>query len=134
MIRLPLRLGLAFFDAGDERFIRALVASMASELLPWTVVEEPPLHALLMARGPRRREGADAAVLRLGADAEAIATRLYGDAMPPIALRTPLRPSHLKIVLEMATASLVPEHVAGLSPQTRPFVAGSRETPPLTFG
>lgn len=49
--------------------------------------------------------------------------------MPPIALRKPLRPSHLKIVLEMAAASLVPEHVAGLLPQTRPRVGFEFDPP-----
>lgn len=121
-IEPPLRLGLAFFGDEDERFVRALVVSMASETLPWVVADDAPVHALLLARGLRRRDADDAAILLLGADAAAQATRLYGDAMPPIALRKPLRPSHLKIVLEMAAASLVPEHVAGLLPQTRPRV------------
>lgn len=119
-IEPPLRLGLAFFGEDDERFVRALVTSMASDVLPWVVADEAPVDALLLARGLRRRDAEDAAILLLGADAAATATRLYGDAMPPIALRKPLRPSHLKIVLEMAAASLVPEHVAGLLPQTRP--------------
>lgn len=118
----PLRLGLAFFDDEDERFVRALVVSMACDALPWVVVDDAPVHALLLARGLRRRAANDAALLLLAADAAAHATRLYGDAMPPIALRRPLRPSHLKIVLEMAAASLAPEHVAGLLPQTRPRV------------
>lgn len=118
----PLRLGLAFFSEADERFVRALVTSMASDALPWVVVDRVPVHALLLARGPRRRDADDAAILLLAADAAAQATRLYGDAMPPIALRKPLRPSHLKIVLEMAAASLVPEHVAAVLPQTRPRV------------
>lgn len=95
---------------------------MASDALPWVVVDEAPLHALLLGRGLRRHDADGAAVLRLGADAAAAATRLYGDAMPPIALRRPLRPSHLRIVLEMAAASLVPEHLAGLLPQTRPRI------------
>ncbi|MEW5878886.1 MAG: hypothetical protein AB1761_00410 [Pseudomonadota bacterium] len=119
-IEPPLRLGLAFFSEDDERFVRALVTSMASDVLPWVVADEAPVDALLLARGLRRRDAEDAAILLLGADAAATATTLYGDAMPPIALRKPLRPSHLKIVLEMAAASLVPEHVAGLLPQTRP--------------
>ncbi|GIL05607.1 MAG: hypothetical protein L6Q72_15025 [Burkholderiaceae bacterium] len=130
-IEPPLRLGLAFFSDEDERFVRALVVSMASEVLPWVVADEAPVHALLLARGLRRRDAEDAAILLLGADAAAEATRLYGDAMPPIALRKPLRPSHLKIVLEMAAASLVPEHVAGLLPQTRPRV--DVEFDPLAF-
>lgn len=121
-IEPPLRLGLAFFSEEDERFVRALVVSMASDALPWVVVDAAPIHALLLARGTRRRDADDAAILLLAADAAAVATQRYGDAMPPIALRKPLRPSHLKIVLEMAAASLVPEHVAGLSPQTRPRV------------
>lgn len=121
-IEPPLRLGLAFFSDEDERFVRALVVSMASEVLPWVVADQAPIHALLLARGLRRRDADDAAILLLAADAAAVATRYYGDAMPPIALRKPLRASHLKIVLEMAAASLVPEHVAGLSPQTRPRV------------
>lgn len=130
-IEPPLRLGLAFFSDEDERFVRALVVSMASEMLPWVVVDDAPVHALLLARGLRRRDADDAAILLLSADAAAEATRLYGDAMPPIALRKPLRPSHLKIVLEMAAASLVPEHVAGLLPQTRPRVGV--EFDPLAF-
>jgi len=131
-IEPPLRLGLAFFSDEDARFVCALVASMACDALPWVVVGEAPVHALLLARGLRRRDADDAAILLLAADAAAEATRLYGDAMPPIALRKPLRPSHLKIVLEMAAASLVPEHVAGLLPQTRPRVGV--EFDPLAFG
>lgn len=121
-IEPPLRLGLALFSDEDERFVRALVTSIASDLLPWVVVDEAPVHALLLARGLRRRDADDAAIVLLGADAAASATRLYGDAMPPIALRKPLRPSHLRLVLEMAAASLAPEYVAGLLPQTRPRV------------
>lgn len=121
-IEPPLRLGLAFFSEEDERFVRALVVSMASDALPWVVVDDAPVHALLLARGTRRRDADNAAILLLAADAAAVATHYYGDAMPPIALRKPLRPSHLKIVLEMAAASLVPEHVASLSPRTRPRV------------
>ncbi|GAB4477158.1 MAG: hypothetical protein OHK0044_23420 [Burkholderiaceae bacterium] len=122
-IEPPLRLGLALFSDEDERFVRALVTSIASDLLPWVVVDEAPVHALLLARGLRRRDADAAAILLLGADAAASAIRAYGDAMPPIALRKPLRPSHLRLVLEMAAASLVPEYVAGLLPQTRPRVA-----------
>jgi len=130
-IEPPLRLGLAFFSDDDERFVRALVTSMASDVLPWVVADEAPVHALLLARGLRRRDADDAAILLLAADAAATATSLYGDAMPPIALRKPLRPSHLKIVLEMAAASLVPEHVAGLLPQTRQRAEG--ELDPLAL-
>jgi len=56
--------------------------------------------------------------MRLSADAERFARQAFGDAMPPIALRKPLQPSHLKMVLEMGAASLIPEHIANHSPQT----------------
>jgi hypothetical protein len=56
---------------------------MACDALPWVVVGEAPVHALLLARGLRRRDADDAAILLLAADAAAEATRLYGDAMPP---------------------------------------------------
>jgi hypothetical protein len=42
--------------------------------------------------------------------------------MPPIALRKPLQPAHLKMVLEMGAASLIPEHIARHAPQTRPRI------------
>jgi hypothetical protein len=120
MLRPPLRLGLVFFDSADQRALRAVVNWCASEQLPWIVVDERPYHALLLARGTRHEDPDDLAVMRLGADAESTARRIYGDAMPPMALRKPLQPMHVRIVLEMAAASLIPEHVEAHSPQTRP--------------
>ncbi len=117
-----LRLGLVFFSDSDTALAHDLVDELATDLLPWHVVERGPLDALLMSRGARGADDENLAVLRLSADADAQARKLYGDSMPPIALRKPLRPDHLKIVLEMAAATLIPEHVASLSPQTRPRV------------
>lgn len=119
----PLRLGLAFFDEADARAIHAIVNWLASEQLPWQVVDERPFHAMLLARGPRASDAQHLAVLRLTADAERYAVARYGDSMPAMALRKPLQPMQLRVVLEMAAASLIPEHVASTSPQTRPFVA-----------
>lgn len=116
----PLRLGLVFFDAAEARALQTAVASLASEQLPWQVVGAPPYHALLLARGPRSDDAQDLAVLRLSSDAERVAVTRYGDALPPLALRKPLQPLQLRLVLEMAAASLIPEHVAAVSPQTRP--------------
>lgn len=118
----PLRLGLAFFNAEDERALRAIVNWAASAQLPWIVVDERPFHALLLARGPRRDDPEDLAVFRLSADAESAARRMHGDAMPPMALRKPLQPMHVRIVLEMAAASLIPDHIHALSPHTRPRI------------
>lgn len=118
----PLRLGLAFFDEADTRAIHAIVNWLASEQLPWKVVDERPHHALLLARGARASEAQHLAVLRLSADAERYAIARYGDAMPAMALRKPLQPMQLRVVLEMAAASLIPEHVAAASPHTRPQV------------
>lgn len=118
----PLRLGLVFFESEDERALRAIVNWAASAQLPWMVVDERPFHALLMARGPRRDDPEDLAVFRLSADAEALARRTHGDAMPPMALRKPLQPMHVRIVLEMAAASLIPDHIQALSPHTRPRI------------
>ncbi|MCK7501980.1 MAG: hypothetical protein MZW92_77555 [Comamonadaceae bacterium] len=95
---------------------------LASEQLPWQVVDERPYHALLLARGARASDAQHLAVLRLSADAERYAIDRYGDAMPAMALRKPLQPMQLRVVLEMAAASLIPEHVAAASPQTRPHV------------
>ncbi len=117
-----LRLGLVFFSDADTALAHDLVDELATDLLPWHVVERGPLDALLMSRGARGADDENLAVLRLSADADAQARKLYGDSMPPIALRKPLRPDHLKLVLEMAAASLIPEHVARLSPHTRPRV------------
>lgn len=114
-----LRLGLVFFSADDTAIARELVHTMRSEVLPWTVVDQPPFEAVLLARGPRRADPDELAILRLAADAEKFARRQYGDAMPPIALRKPLRPAHLKLVLEMAAASLIPEHIERLTPHTQ---------------
>lgn len=119
----PLRLGLAFFDEADARAVHAIVNWLASEQLPWQVVDERPFHAMLLARGPRASDAQHLAVLRLTADAERYAVARYGDAMPAMALRKPLQPMQLRVVLEMAAASLIPEHVAATSPQTRPYVA-----------
>lgn len=128
----PLRLGLIFFDVADERAIRAIVAWLATERLPWIVADERPHHALLLAHGPRRGADPDRAVLRLASDAEFSARLSYGDAMPPLTLRKPLQPMHLKIGLEMAAASLIPEQVEALGPQTRPRTSQYRnfERPP----
>lgn len=128
LLRPPLRLGLVFFDAADERALRAVVHWAASDQLPWVVVDERPFHALLLARGARSDDPDDLAVMRLSADAEATARRLYGDAMPPMALRKPLQPMHVRIVLEMAAASLIPEYVEAHSPHTRPRVRDTRTT------
>lgn len=118
----PLRLGLAFFDEADTRAVHAIVNWLSCEQLPWQVVDERPFHAVLMARGPRAGDAQHLAVLRLSADAERIAVARYGDAMPPMALRKPLQPMQLRVVLEMAASSLIPEHVAAASPHTRPYV------------
>jgi len=125
----PLRLGLAFFDEADARAVHAIVNWLASEQLPWQVVDERPFHAMLLARGPRASDAQHLAVLRLTADAERYAIARYGDSMPPMALRKPLQPMQLRVVLEMAAASLIPEHVAAVSPQTRPHVAVAPATP-----
>jgi hypothetical protein len=126
-----LRLGLVFFSDDDVFIARELVRTMHSDALPWVVVDEPPFEAVLLARGPRTADPDELAIVRLAADAERFARRTYGDAMPPIALRKPLQPAHLKLVLEMAAASLIPEHIAQLSPQTQPRAARGRSTRPL---
>jgi hypothetical protein len=128
-----LRLGLVFFSEEDMFIAGELVRAMHSEILPWVVVESPPFEAVLLARGPRSADSDELAILRLASGAERFARRTYGDAMPPIALRKPLQPAHLKMVLEMAASSLIPEHIAQLSPQTRPRVNYARITRPLGF-
>jgi hypothetical protein len=115
-----LRLALVFFSDEDVVIARELVRAMHSELLPWVVVDDGPFEAMLLGRGPRAADPEELAIMRLSADAERFARRTYGDAMPPIALRKPLQPTHLKMVLEMGAASLIPERIANLSPQTRP--------------
>jgi hypothetical protein len=117
-----LRLALVFFSDEDMVIARELVRAMYSELLPWVVVDEPPFEAMLLGRGPRAADPDELAIVRLSADAERFARKAFGDAMPPIALRKPLQPTHLKMVLEMGAASLIPEHIANLSPQTRPRI------------
>jgi hypothetical protein len=124
----PLRLGLAFFDEADARAVHAIVNWLSCEQLPWQVVDERPFHAMLLARGPRASDAQHLAVLRLTADAERFAVARFGDAMPAMALRKPLQPMQLRVVLEMAAASLIPEHVAAVSPQTRPFLPTSAPT------
>lgn len=117
-----LRLALMFFSEEDVVIACELVRSMRSDLLPWVVVDQGPFEAMLLSRGPRAADPDELAIMRLSAEAERFARRTYGDAMPPIALRKPLHPMHLKMVLEMGAASLIPEHVAQHSPQTRPRV------------
>jgi len=129
----PLRLGLAFFDAEDERALRAIVNWAASVQLPWMVCDVRPFHAMLLARGPRKDDPDDLAVFRLGADAEALARQVHGDAMPPMSLRKPLQPMHVRIVLEMAAASLIPEYIHNTAPHTRPRVATASQANSLAF-
>jgi hypothetical protein len=117
-----LRLALVFFTEEDMVIARELVRTIHCEALPWIVVDEAPFEAVLLGRGPRRADPDELAIMRLSAGAERFARRTYGDAMPPIALRKPLQPAHLKMVLEMGAASLIPEHIARLSPQTRPRI------------
>lgn len=117
-----LRLALIFFTEEDMAIARELVRVIHSELLPWIVVDHAPFEAMLLGRGPRAADVDELAIMRLSASAERFARRNYGDAMPPIALRKPLQPAHLKMVLEMGAASLIPEHIARLSPQTRPRI------------
>ncbi|MCX8004385.1 MAG: hypothetical protein N2688_05425 [Burkholderiaceae bacterium] len=126
-----LRLALMFFSDEDQAVARELVAAMRSEVLPWVVVDAAPFEAMLFARGPRHVDSDDLAIVRLAADAERYARRTFGEAMPPIALRKPLRPAHLKLVLEMAAMSLIPEHIAQFSPQTQPRAARVRPLRPL---
>jgi hypothetical protein len=123
-----LRLGLLFFDQADGKIVREMVRRLAGDLVPWTVVDGQPYDALLMARGPRRADPGDLALFRLGADVQRKMRRERIDPMPTIALRMPLRMSHLKIVLEMATASLLPDHVERLMPHTRPYVPDAEPT------
>jgi hypothetical protein len=47
-----------------------------------------------------------------------------------MALRKPLRPLEVRLVLEMAAASLVPEHVESVLPHTRP--GGARDNGPMS--
>lgn len=117
-----LRLALVFFNDEDTYVARELVRTMHAEVLPWVVVDQPPFEAIMLARGPRAADADELAIVRLSAWAERFARRTFGDAMPPIALRKPLQPTHLKMVLEMAAACLIPEHIARLSPQTRPRI------------
>jgi hypothetical protein len=117
-----LRLALIFFSEEDMVIARELVRTMHSELLPWVIVDGPPFEAMLLGRGPRAADPDELAIMRLSADAERFARQAFGDAMPPIALRKPLQPTHLKMVLEMGAASLIPEHIASNSPQTRPRI------------
>ncbi|MCX7901876.1 MAG: hypothetical protein N2483_06240 [Burkholderiaceae bacterium] len=126
-----LRLALMFFSDEDQAVARELVAAMYSDVLPWVVADSAPFEAMLFARGPRHVDADELAILRLAADAERYARHRYGDAMPPIALRKPLRPTHLKLVLEMAAMSLIPEHIARFSPQTQPRAARVRPLRPL---
>jgi len=129
VIAPPLRLGLAFFDEADARAVHAIVNWLSSEQLPWQVVDERPFHAMLLARGPRASDAQHLAVLRLTADSERFAVARYGDCMPAMALRKPLQPMQLRVVLEMAAASLIPEHVAAQSPHTRPRVPDQPTVP-----
>lgn len=115
-----LRLALVFFSDEDTYVAGELVRAMYAEVLPWVVVAQPPFEAIVLARGPRLADPEELAIVRLSAWAERYARRTYGDAMPPIALRKPLQPMHMKMTLEMAAASLIPEHIARLAPQTRP--------------
>jgi hypothetical protein len=127
-----LRLGLLFFEEPDGQALRTFIRSLRSDRLPWEVVDQGPYDALLLARGPRAADAEHLAVLRLSADAEAHARRSYGDAMPPIALRKPFNPMHLRMVLEMAAASVIPHHIEGLYSVTQPR-APVVPVPPLTL-
>jgi hypothetical protein len=132
LLQPPLRLGLLFFDAAEARAIRDMVNWTTAGRGLWIVVEDRPFHAVLMARGPRRTDPDQLALLRLSYDAERAARKAYGDAMPPMALRRPLQDTHLKIVLDVAAASLIPEYVESVSPQTQPRVSNT-VTKPLTW-
>ena len=114
---------MLFFDQPDSNIVREMVRRLASDLLPWTVVDGHPYDAVLLARGPRGKDPDDLALFRLSADAMRRLRRAGIDPMPTIALRHPLRMSHLKIVFEMATASLIPDHIERLMPHTQPLVA-----------
>jgi hypothetical protein len=123
-----LRLGLFFFDEPDVKALRAFIDSLRSDRLPWVIADDRPFDALLLARGPRAADAEHLAVLRLSADAESMARTNYGDAMPPIALRKPFNPMHLRMVLEMAAASLIPHHIEGLYSITQPRAPQSAES------
>jgi hypothetical protein len=121
-VRFPrLRLGLLFFEPSEANVVREMVRRVSSELVPWTIVDVAPYDALLLARGPRRADPENVSLFRLSARAVRKARRPSAERMPTIALRRPLRMQHLKIVLEMATAELLPDHVERLMPHTRPF-------------
>jgi hypothetical protein len=130
VIQPPLRLGLVFFHRYDEAIMRRLVKSFASGRSPWVVVDAPPIHALFLNCGTRSGDREDIALLRLAVDAERATRRRFGDALPQMALRKPLRPLEVRLVLEMAAASLVPEHVESVLPHTRP--GGARDAGPTS--
>jgi hypothetical protein len=132
LLQPPLRLGLLFFDAPEARAIRDMVNWTTAGRGLWLVVDERPFHAVLFARGTRSGDPDQLAVLRLAYDAEQAARAAYGDAMPPMALRRPLQDTHLKIVLDVAAASLIPEYVETVSPQTQPR-ASNTIGKPLTW-
>lgn len=125
----PFGLGLLFFDDVAARVVKAIVRWVASEQLPWRVVDERPFHALLLERGPPASDPRHLAVFRLAADAKLLVARPHGDSMPPMTIRKPLQLMHLRIVLESAASSLIPEYVARMSPRTVSHGASRRAQP-----
>lgn len=92
-----LRLGLLFFEASDGADIRRLIAALREEGAAWSVVDDAPYDALLLARGSRLADPEHLAVLRISS-----AAARTERAMPPIMLRKPIEPANLRSALETA--------------------------------
>lgn len=102
-----LRLGLLFFDEKDTSALRASVAALRPEHAAWTVADEAPYDALLLARGTRTGDAEDVAVLRLSAAAEAKFSGAARGVVPsPIALPKPFDVGRLREALEQLARRL----------------------------
>lgn len=99
MTELPLlRLALQGFAPAESVILREMVEAIGAG---WVVVEEGPIHGMLLARGSRDGDPEHSAVLRVNLGARP-AERANERRMDPLLLRKPIRAATLRVALAAA--------------------------------
>ncbi len=98
----PLRLALQGFAPAETAILSEMVEAAA---LGWTVVDSPPLHAVLLARGSREGDPEQFAVLRVNLGHRPV-LRDHERRLAPLTLRKPIRSATLRVALQAARTRL----------------------------
>lgn len=102
-----LRLGLMGFPGQEaEEEVAQMVRSLWRPEAPWIVSNEAPVDALLLWRGTRVEDPADAFLLRVNLHRSAPSRRDRDRGLEPLFVRRPLRQPALRVALDAAFARL----------------------------